>query len=58
MSDLEIERDCPVCGNDTFYLAASMLVHLGKKTKWHCTECDYGYIHITDDVETYVEAEA
>ncbi|MFC7202426.1 hypothetical protein ACFQJC_02790 [Haloferax namakaokahaiae] len=56
MSDLEIERECPQCGNDTFYLAASMMVHLGKKTKWHCTECDYGYIHITDDVETYAEA--
>ncbi|WP_411964233.1 hypothetical protein [Haloferax sp. YSMS24] len=56
MSDLEIERDCPVCDNDRFYLSASMEVHLGKKTKWRCTECGYGYIHITDEAETYAKA--
>gem|GEM_PF-216645 len=44
---LEIEHACPKCeGDQTFYRAASTMLHLGEKTKWRCTECDYGFIKI------------
>jgi rubredoxin len=44
---LEITHACPSCGPDaTFYRAASTTLHLGEKTKWYCTECDYGFVRI------------
>ncbi|WP_435197290.1 hypothetical protein [Natronomonas sp. EA1] len=49
---LEIEHDCPDCGASTFYRAASTTMHLGEKVKWHCTECDYGFVKINDAVDT------
>lgn len=50
---LELETYCPVCGGDReFYKAASTTVHLGRKEKWRCTECDYGFVRIGDSVDT------
>ncbi|WP_423750605.1 hypothetical protein [Salinirarus marinus] len=43
---LELEHDCPECGNDAFWQTASTNVHLGEKTKYRCTECDYGLVLI------------
>jgi len=49
---LELDHDCPRCGADTFYRAASTTLHLGEKVKWHCTECDYGFVRIGGAVDT------
>ncbi len=49
MSDMSLERDheCPDCGDEkTFYRAASTTLHLGTKVKWHCPDCDYGFVRI------------
>ncbi|MFW5939137.1 MAG: hypothetical protein ACOCSD_00510 [Halolamina sp.] len=44
---LEAEHDCPECGGTrTFWKVAAMNLHLGKKTKWHCADCDYGFIEV------------
>ena len=43
----EIEHYCPSCEEEqTFYKTASMMVHLGRKTKWYCGECDYQMVTI------------
>ncbi|MFW6003588.1 MAG: hypothetical protein ACOCPT_04120 [Halanaeroarchaeum sp.] len=43
----EMEHYCPDCEADrTFKKSASTMVHLGQKTKWYCTECDYQLIKI------------
>jgi len=53
---LETEHHCPVCGEErTFWRTASTLVHLGKKIKWRCSECDYSFVRI-GDIDTSVEA--
>lgn len=50
---LEIEHDCPKCGgSQQFYRAASTTLHLGEKTKWRCTECDYGFVLIGSEVDS------
>jgi transposase-like protein len=50
---LEMEHGCPECGEATeFYRAASTTVHLGEKTKWRCTECDYGFVLIDGEVDS------
>ena len=50
--NLSLERECPECGEPReFYKAASMRVQLGTKEKWHCPECDYGFVTI-DDIDT------
>jgi rubredoxin len=50
---LETDHYCPDCESDvTFYRAASTHVHLGEKIKWHCTECDYGFVKIDGNVDT------
>ena len=50
---LELEHYCPSCGEDReFYKAASMTVQLGRKEKWHCPECDYGFVRIDGNVDT------
>lgn len=49
---MEIEHECPHCGADTFYRAASTMVQLGEKVKWNCTECEYGFVRINDAVDT------
>jgi rubredoxin len=44
---LEMEHSCPECGQARqFWRTASTEVHLGTKTKWRCSECDYGLIRI------------
>ncbi|WP_331233724.1 DUF7838 family putative zinc beta-ribbon protein [Natronorarus salvus] len=43
----ELDHDCPECDETlTFYRAASTRVHLGEKIKWHCPDCDYGFVTI------------
>lgn len=50
---MELERDCPVCEQSrVFYRAASTEVHLGTKVKWHCPQCDYGFVRIDGNVDT------
>ena len=49
---LAMERDCPDCGTSReFYRAASTRHDLGVKEKWHCPECDYGFVTI-DGIDT------
>jgi transposase-like protein len=43
---LEMDHDCPECSNDRFWRTASTTLHLGEKTKWVCTDCDYRLIRI------------
>ena len=43
---LEKDVDCPECEGTSFYRSASMLLHLGEKTKWRCSECGYGFVAI------------
>jgi predicted RNA-binding Zn-ribbon protein involved in translation (DUF1610 family) len=43
---LSLEDDCPDCGTEEFYKAASTRLHLGVKQKWHCPNCDYGFVTI------------
>jgi transposase-like protein len=52
---LEMEHDCPRCGGQQeFYRSASTTLHLGEKTKWRCTECDYGFVRIGDEIDSSV----
>lgn len=54
---IERERYCPSCGEErTFSLAASMRINLGLKSKWHCQDCDYGFVQIDGAVDTGVDA--
>ena len=48
---LSLEEECPECGADEFWKAASTKIQLGTKRKWHCAECDYGFVTI-DDIST------
>lgn len=43
---LSLKTDCPQCDSEEFYKAASMRIQLGTKKKWHCTECQYGFVTI------------
>jgi transposase-like protein len=44
---------CPHCDDDReFFRAASTEVHLGTKVKWHCEDCDYGFVRIDGTVDT------
>ena len=48
-----LKHDCPSCGIErAFYQAARMHVHIGTKVKWHCPECDYGFVRIDETVDT------
>jgi transposase-like protein len=50
---MKLERHCPRCEADrTFGLAATTQMHLGKKSKWHCPECDFGFVTIDGAVDT------
>ena len=56
---LELDRECPVCGETkTFYRAAAMEMYLGTKVKWHCPDCEYGFVRIDDAVDTDADASA
>lgn len=49
----ELNHDCPDCeAEQTFYRAASTLLHLGLKTKWYCPECDFGFVMIDDEIDS------
>lgn len=51
--NMELERNCPVCGEQkTFYRAAATKMHLGTKVKWHCPDCEYGFVRIDETVDT------
>lgn len=50
---MDIEDYCPSCEEDrTFWKTASTKMHLGTKVKWHCPECEYGFVRIDDAVDT------
>jgi len=50
---MELEAECPECGEErTFYMAASTELHLGRKIKWRCPECGYGFVRIDDAVDS------
>lgn len=49
---LELDRDCPECGGDSFWKTASTLVTIGKKVKYDCNECDFGFVTIDGTVDT------
>lgn len=54
---LELEHYCPECGEErAFWRAASTELHLGEKVKWHCPDCDYGFVRIGDSVDTGADA--
>lgn len=40
------EAGCPDCGSAEFYQSASMQIQLGRKKKWRCTDCEYGFVTI------------
>lgn len=49
----DLDHDCPECGVErTFYLTASMELHLGRKTKWRCPECGFGFVKIDGDIDS------
>lgn len=55
---LETEHYCPRCGEEkTFWRTASTRLHLGEKTKWSCSDCDYGFVRI-GDIESDADASA
>lgn len=46
---LETTHYCPDCEQETeFWCTASTLVHIGEKTKWRCSDCEYGFVKIGD----------
>lgn len=50
---MELEHDCPHCGQSKlFYRAASTTMQLGTKVKWHCPDCEYGFVRIDGTVDT------
>ncbi len=50
---LELEHYCPVCEEyQDFWKVASTTMHLGEKVKWHCPDCDYGFVRIDGEVDT------
>ena len=52
-TSMEIQHYCPECDEETtFHLMASVELHLGRKTKWYCGECDYELVKIDDDIDT------
>lgn len=54
-----MDYECPHCETErTFYLAARTNLHLGTKRKWHCPECDWGFVRIGDALDTSVDASA
>ena len=50
---MELEAYCPACEAErTFWRVAATELHLGEKTKWHCAECDHGFVRIDGAVDT------
>ena len=49
---LSMEHECPVCeGTEEFWRTASTMLHLGEKTKWRCSTCEYSLV-IVDGIDT------
>lgn len=56
MSD-ELELECPDCGETrAFWLTARTELHLGRKRKFRCEECNYGVVRIDEAVDTSARA--
>lgn len=54
----EQEHFCPRCGEErSFRKVARTTLHLGKKTKWACPECTYGFVQV-DGVDTSTSTES
>lgn len=54
---MQTTRKCPYCeAEQTFYLIASTELHLGRKTKWLCDECERNIVKIDGKVDTAAEA--
>lgn len=49
---MELDRECPNCGETGFWRTASMMIHIGEKVKWSCNECEYGFVTIDETVDT------
>lgn len=47
-----MERDCPECDSNKFWKTAYMEIHLGKKMKWRCSDCGFGFIEIDGNIRT------
>jgi transposase-like protein len=57
LMSLELEHYCPECDEyRDFWKVASTTMHLGRKNKWHCPECDYGFVRIDNTVDTSQQA--
>jgi predicted RNA-binding Zn-ribbon protein involved in translation (DUF1610 family) len=57
MNDDELQHYCPECGEDQqFWMTARTELKLGRKRKYSCAECDYGFVRIDETVDTSVEA--
>lgn len=53
----EATYECPGCGEEqTFWLTARTNLGLGRKEKWHCSECNYGFVRIDDVIDTSATA--
>ncbi|MFB6183422.1 MAG: hypothetical protein ABEI96_02605 [Haloarculaceae archaeon] len=53
----ELDAACPTCGESKpFSRVASTELHLGLKVKWHCPDCDYGFVRIDGEVDTSATA--
>lgn len=53
---MALDHVCPECDEErTFRLAARTTLHLGRKTKWTCPECSYGFVQI-DGIDTSASA--
>lgn len=49
----EMQHYCPHCDAErTFYKSASTMMHLGRKTKWYCEECDYQLVKFDGDIDS------
>ena len=52
---LKREFRCPRCEQTrSFWKTARTTVHLGVKTKWRCSECEYGLVRIDGEVDSSV----
>jgi transposase-like protein len=50
---MELDDYCPNCDAErTFWLVGSTEMQLGRKRKYHCGECDYGFVRIDNAVDT------
>lgn len=57
MSEDGLQRHCPDCGEEqTFWLTARTEVQLGRKRKYSCSECEYGFVRIDGTVDTSAAA--